>query len=403
MTNQSTNKNVSDEVLYEYVIDEMEQSELIKGLWAKALAYAEGNDAKAKALYMQYRVQAIKDQLLTLRIDLGDLSKDELFEIIKNGFTAIPQELRNIKEQKIIAEEKAIVIAIKEEETKKENEKYSKFGGWLIVFAIFLVFGNLFSFIMVERFFENEYLDTLKLLDRTYMYGIVTDFKEIEYMSYISYGLLLAFTISFFRKDTWTKNLAILYFGFNIVANLITVYILQSIKLPTINIMSLVMGAIFQIIFAVIWISYFMVSKRVQKTFVKETASNATKTAVYVRDDSKQVVNDFTNNLMWQDNEDARTVLRDWQGAMDYCQNLNFAGHNDWRLPSIEELKTIVDKNNNPAIKSEFKNTDSNGYWSSTPYAGASDFAWSVYFSDGYERYNSKNAHNLVRCVRDSK
>jgi len=89
--------NRSDEVLYEFVMDEMEQeSELIKGLWAKALAHAEGNDSKAKALYMQYRVQAIKDQLSALQIDLSDLSKEELFEIIKNGFTIIPQKIQII-------------------------------------------------------------------------------------------------------------------------------------------------------------------------------------------------------------------------------------------------------------------------------------------------------------------
>lgn len=129
MNNQSENSNVSDELLYEFVMDEMEQeSELIKGLWAKALAHSEGNDNKAKSLYMQYRVQAIKDQLSVLQIDLGDLSKEELFESIKSGFTLIPEKIQMIKEQKVVAEEKAIEIAI-EEEAKKESEKYSKLGG----------------------------------------------------------------------------------------------------------------------------------------------------------------------------------------------------------------------------------------------------------------------------------
>ena len=108
-------------------------------------------------------------------------------------------------------------------------------------------------------------------------------------------------------------------------------------------------------------------------------------------------------NLMWQDDNDAATVRKDWQGALDYCQNLNLAGHSDWRLPSIEELRTIVDKNNYPTIKSEFKNTASNFYWSSTPGADGSGYAWYISFFTGYENGSNKGNDGNVRCVRDSK
>jgi hypothetical protein len=121
------------------------------------------------------------------------------------------------------------------------------------------------------------------------------------------------------------------------------------------------------------------------------------------RDDSKQVVYDSKTNLMWQDDESAKSVTKNWQGAIEYCQNLNFAGYSDWRLPRLEELRTIVDKNNSPTIKSEFKNTASDGYWSSTPNSRYSDYAWYIYFRGGSEYYDPKDTNYNVRCVRDSK
>lgn len=122
-----------------------------------------------------------------------------------------------------------------------------------------------------------------------------------------------------------------------------------------------------------------------------------------IRDSSTQTVEIIKTHLMWQDDESAKSVTKNWQGAIEHCQNLNFAGYSDWRLPRLEELRTIVDKNNSPTIKSEFKNTASSYYWSSTPRAGSSNDAWFVYFGNGNENDDDKNLNVYVRCVRDSK
>ena len=106
------------------------------------------------------------------------------------------------------------------------------------------------------------------------------------------------------------------------------------------------------------------------------------------------------NGLMWQDNEDAKRVLRDWEGAKRYCEDLELVGYSDWRLPYIKELLSIVDKTRNPAIKKEFRNTISSYYWSSTTLASNTSLAWIVLFLDGFQSYGNRTFSTYVRCVR---
>ena len=127
---------------------------------------------------------------------------------------------------------------------------------------------------------------------------------------------------------------------------------------------------------------------------------SSTVMAEFVRVDYKDVVFDTQKQLMWQDDSSAKTVKKNWQGAIDYCEELSLAGFNDWYLPNIDELKSIVDKSNSPAIVSGFKNTASYYYWSSTTYAGYTDFAWVVDFNYGYTNYDYETYSLYVRCVR---
>ena len=121
---------------------------------------------------------------------------------------------------------------------------------------------------------------------------------------------------------------------------------------------------------------------------------------------SGDIVTDVTTGLQWQDNETAKTTTGTWQEAIDYCENtLNLGGHTDWRLPSKNELLSIVDRSRyDPAINSSiFVNTALSYYWSSTTSAGYSDHAWFVGFEVGstYYDYNiNKTSSYYVRCVR---
>ena len=118
----------------------------------------------------------------------------------------------------------------------------------------------------------------------------------------------------------------------------------------------------------------------------------------YTRDDVNGTVMDNATGLMWQDNA---SPTGDWATAGTYCDGLSLDGHDDWRLPTIKELRTLVDKSRvNPSIDPTFQSVTLYGYWSSTTYAGDSSGAWLVVFSNGFDNVLHKSNSYYVRCVR---
>ncbi|EDZ61692.1 protein containing DUF1566 [Sulfurimonas gotlandica GD1] len=120
-----------------------------------------------------------------------------------------------------------------------------------------------------------------------------------------------------------------------------------------------------------------------------------------VRDDSKELVIDKNTGLMWQDNIDAKTIRKNRKDAKQYCRSLVFAGYDDWYLPRLRELKSIIDESKyNPAIRYGFKNVASGHYWSSSPNLSDIVIALNVDFKSGQTYNNTRKGKGYVRCVR---
>lgn len=123
------------------------------------------------------------------------------------------------------------------------------------------------------------------------------------------------------------------------------------------------------------------------------------------RDKSKNVVIDSVNSLMWEDKESNIKVLLSHQDAQSYCENLKYLAYNNWRLPHIDEYKSIVDKTNEKNyINKVFKYNLKNWYWASTAHFRTLWFyADYMYFISGTSYFDSRFKKKYVRCIRDIK
>lgn len=113
---------------------------------------------------------------------------------------------------------------------------------------------------------------------------------------------------------------------------------------------------------------------------------------------------DNRTGLMWTTNPvDAGIVaVYTWENAIAICEALSYATFEDWRLPNIKELMSIVNyQNKTPAISTAyFLTVSGENYWSSTTNVGMSDGAWSVYFENGGVYGYGRTESHRVRCVR---
>jgi hypothetical protein len=90
-----------------------------------------------------------------------------------------------------------------------------------------------------------------------------------------------------------------------------------------------------------------------------------------------------------------------WFKAEGYCDSLHHAGHNNWQLPTIKQLKTLLSRQkttNNGYIDSEFfPQNISNSYWSSTE--GYGHGGWYVDFDFGSDSAYEDSKKKYARCV----
>lgn len=116
---------------------------------------------------------------------------------------------------------------------------------------------------------------------------------------------------------------------------------------------------------------------------------------------AKELIYDETTKLLWQDNEQSKSKKVTFEEAEAFCKALKIGSYSGFRIPTLYELRTLVDyKKYKPAIINGFRGISNEVYWTQTPFADDSGSAWGINFKNGKIEIIAKNYTRRVRCVK---
>jgi hypothetical protein len=151
-------------------------------------------------------------------------------------------------------------------------------------------------------------------------------------------------------------------------------------------------------------------------------------------DNGDGTITDNNTGLMWEKKSDDSGLhdkdnVYNWSGSgsqetiWDWLEKINtqggtgFAGYNDWRIPNVKELQSIVNYQNTPLpVSAAFNSncvagatvltgscTSQQNYWSSSTWLESTTLVWYVSFNYGDVTPETKGATFRVRAVRGGK
>jgi len=105
---------------------------------------------------------------------------------------------------------------------------------------------------------------------------------------------------------------------------------------------------------------------------------------------------DKAHAIVWQDSAQAKKNRdKDWDDGIDYCDRLVLAEKTHWRLPTFDELHSIVDYGHaEPAINPVFRYVYEGTYWTSTNFSATLSRAWTIDFRTGIPYYSYKTTNH---------
>ena len=115
---------------------------------------------------------------------------------------------------------------------------------------------------------------------------------------------------------------------------------------------------------------------------------------------------DRETGLVWEQSPSTSAFTWENGEAAFHCNNLSVGDRLGWRLPTIQELASLVDGDPHNTSRPRlppghpFSNVQSSFYWSATTLAFNTGNAWDVVFFNGVVDDDDKTGFDFVWCVR---
>jgi serine/threonine-protein kinase len=117
-----------------------------------------------------------------------------------------------------------------------------------------------------------------------------------------------------------------------------------------------------------------------------------------------KVVIDHTTALMWHQSGSSDAMI--WNKAQEYINKLNrmrYAGFSDWRLPTIEELASLIEftRKNDPLYIELIFDKTQKWCWSADKRTSSTAWVANYYYgSVDFDKLDNSNHFRGVRSVR---
>ena len=113
-----------------------------------------------------------------------------------------------------------------------------------------------------------------------------------------------------------------------------------------------------------------------------------------------EAVKDSASGLVWEREPDY--IFDVWDRSVARCATKTVGGTQGWRAPSIDEIKTLVDLDQqDPSLPAghPFRNIKSGIYWTATPHPKDEIVAWQQSFFSGQAVTDQKSGTRRLWCV----
>ena len=113
-----------------------------------------------------------------------------------------------------------------------------------------------------------------------------------------------------------------------------------------------------------------------------------------------EAVRDARTGLVWEREPDREHDV--WSRSLERCATKEVGGQKGWRPPTIDEIRTLVDsEQNDPSLPAghPFVGIRSEIFWTSTPHPTDDIVAWQQSFLTGQSVTDQKSGMRRLWCV----